>query len=77
MDQQLQEFKDQADANCKNLATRLDKLETSRRRIPDPLEENEPRDNNRSPRRWRAQPYNTEDTCPLYQKCKVDAPFFD
>ena len=47
MDQRLREFKDQADANCKDLATRLDRLETNRRRIPDSLEENESRDNNR------------------------------
>jgi len=51
MDQRPQEFKDQADANCKDLATRLDRLETNCRRIPNLLEENEPRDNSRSPMR--------------------------
>jgi len=54
MERQLQEFKDQADANCKDLATRLDMLETNRKRIPDPLEENQSRDNNRSSRHRRA-----------------------
>jgi len=78
MDQRLQEFKDQADANCKDLATRLDRLETNKRRIPDPSEENEPRDNSRSPRRRRAQPYNTEGTNAQYIKSvKVEAPSFD
>ena len=29
MDQRLQEYKDQADANCRNLVTRLDRIETN------------------------------------------------
>ena len=32
MDQQLQEVRDQVDVNCKNLATRLDRLETNRKK---------------------------------------------
>jgi len=78
IDQWLQEFKDQDDANCRDLATRLDRLETNRKRIPDPLSENEPRDNSRSPRRRRVQPYNTEDTNAQYIKSvKVDALSYD
>jgi len=32
MDQRLQEYGDQADANCMEIATRLDRLETNWRR---------------------------------------------
>jgi len=66
MDQRLQEFKDQTDANCRDLATQLDRLETNRRRTPNPLEVNESRANSRSPQRRRAQPYRTKDT---YVQC--------
>jgi len=62
MDQRLQEYRDQDDTNCRKLATRLDMLETNRRRTPDPLKENEFRANNRSPRCRQAQRYYTEDT---------------
>ena len=33
MDRQLQEVKDQVDVNCRDLATRIGRLETNRRRI--------------------------------------------
>ena len=46
MNRRLQEFKDQADANCKDLVTRLDRLEIIRRRT---AEKNVLRDNSRSP----------------------------
>ena len=78
MDQRLQEFKDQADVYCKDLATRLYRLEINQRRIPYSLEENGPWDNSRSPWRMRAQHYNTEDINAQYIKSvKVDAPSFD
>jgi len=78
MYQRLQEFNDQAYANCRGLATQLDRLETNRRRIPELLEENKPRDNSRSPRRRQAQPYNTKDTDAQYTKrVKVDTPSFN
>ena len=32
MDQQLQEVRDQVDVNCRDLTTRIDRLETHRRR---------------------------------------------
>jgi len=53
MDQRLQEYKDQADAKCKDLATRLDKLETNQQRTSDHVRDNESRANNRSPQRRR------------------------
>ena len=62
MDQRLQEYRDQADANYRELATRLDGLETNRRRTPDPLEENDSCASNRSPWRRQAQYYYTKDT---------------
>jgi len=40
-DQRLQEYKDQADANCRELATRLDRLETNQQRTSDHLGDNE------------------------------------
>jgi len=74
MDHQLQEVRDQVDVNCRNLATRFDRLETNRRRAT----EDNSRNGSRSPRRERAQPYNTADTDTQYIKCfKVDAPSFD
>jgi len=51
MDQQLQEVRDQVDVNCRNLATRLDRLETNRRRF---TEEINSRNGSTSPRRERA-----------------------
>ena len=78
MDQRLQEYKDEDDANCKKLATRLDRLETNWRRTPDPLEENESQTNKGSPRRRQAYPSYTEDTDAQYVKSvKVDGPIFD
>ena len=50
MDQRLQENKDQAEANCKYLATRLDMVKTNQRKTPYHEGNNESRDNNRSPR---------------------------
>ena len=42
------------------------------------MEEDESRNDSRSPRRERAQPYNTTDTNPKYIKSvKVDAPSFN
>jgi len=64
IDRRLQEFKDPADANCNDLATRFDRLETNRKRITYPLEENESRANNRSPRYRQAQPYNIRTQMP-------------
>jgi len=58
MDQQLQKVREQVDVNCRDLATRLDRLETNWRRA---TEEENPRNGCRSPRRERAQPYNTAD----------------
>jgi len=75
MDQRLEEFRDQANANYRDLATWLERLEVNRRRT---TEENESRNNSRSPKRERAQPNNTEDTNAQYIKSvKVDAPSFD
>ena len=58
MDWRPQEFRDQADANCKDLATRLENLESNRKRI---TEENESWNNSRPLRRVWAQTYNTKD----------------
>ena len=46
MDQQLQEVRDQVDVNCRDLATRLDRLEINRRRA---TEEENSRNGSRSP----------------------------
>ena len=64
MDQQLQEVKDHVDVNFRNLATRLDRLENNRRAT----EERNSRNDSRSPRRVRVQPYNTADTDAQYSK---------
>ena len=73
MDQQLQEVRDQVDVNCRDLAARLDRLETNRWIVK---EEKNSRNGSRSPRRERAQPYNTADADAQYIKSvKVDAPF--
>jgi len=75
MDQQLQEVRDQIDVNCRDLATRLDRLETNRRIT---TEEENSQNGTRSPRRERVQPYNTADADAQYIKSvKVDAPSFD
>ena len=58
MDQQLQEIMDQVDVNCRDLATRFDRLETNQRRA---IEEENSRNGSRSPRRERVQPYNIVD----------------
>jgi len=75
MDQQLQEVRDQVDVNCRDLATRLDRLETNRRIT---TEEENSRNDSRSPKRKRVQPYNTADADAQYIKSvKVDAPSFN
>jgi len=74
MDQQLQEVRDQVNVNCRNLATRLDRLKTNRRKATEEISRN----NCRSPRRERVQPYNTANADAQYIKSvKVDAPSFD
>ena len=78
MDQRLQEYKDQADANCRNLATWLNRLETNQKRTSYHIEDNEAQANNRSPQHRQAQPTHTEDPDAQYIKSvKVDAPFFN
>ena len=69
MDRWLQEYKDQVDANYKELATRLDRLEINQKRIPDPIEEND----------FQArQAHRHEDTNAKYGKSvKVNVSFFD
>ena len=75
MDRRLQEFTDQANAKCRDLTTRLEKLETNRRIT---TKEDESRNDINSPRRQRVQPYNTTDTNGQYIKSvKVDTPSFD
>jgi len=77
MNQRLQEYKEQA-ANCRNLATRLDRLETNQRRIPDHVEDNKSLANNKSPQRRQVHSYHTEDTYAQYVKSvKIDAYFID
>jgi len=75
MDQQLQEVRDQVDVNCRDLATRLDRLETNRRIT---TKEENSRNDSRSPKRKRVQPYNIADADAQYIKSvKVDAPSFN
>ena len=75
MDRQLQEVRDQVDVNCRDLATRLERLETNRKRA---TEEKISRNSSKSPRRERVQPYNTADADAQYIKnVKVDASSFD
>ena len=75
MDQQLQEVRDQVDVNCRDLATRISRLETNQRRT---IEEENSRNGSRSPRRERVPPYYTADADAQYIKSvKVDAPSFD
>jgi len=71
----LQEFRDQINVYCRDLATRLERLEANRKRTTD---EDESFNDSRSPRRERAQSYNTANTDAQYIKSvKVDAPSFD
>ena len=65
MDQQLQKVRDQVDVNCRDLATRLNRLETNWRRA---TEEEYSRNDSRSTRRERVQPYNTADADAQYIK---------
>jgi len=75
MDQQLQEVRDQVDVNYRDLATRIDMLETNRRRT---MEEKNSRNGSRSPRQERVQPYYTADADAQYIKSvKIDAPSFE
>ena len=75
MDQQLQEVRDQVDVNCRDLATRIGRLETNRRRT---TEEEISQNGSRSTRRKWVQPYNTADIDAQYIKSvKVDAPSID
>ena len=75
MDRLIQEVRDQINVNYRDLAARIGKLETNRRRT---TEEKNSRNGNRSPRREQIQPYYTADTDAQYIKSfKVDAPSFD
>ena len=75
MDQQLQEVRNQIDVYNKNLATRFDRLETNRGAT---TEEENSWNSSRSPRRERAQHYNTTDVDAQYIKSvKVNAPSFN
>ena len=75
IDRQLQEVRDQVDVNCRDLATRIGRLETNRRRT---TEEENSQNDSRSPRREHVPPYYTVDTDAQYIKSvKVDAPSFD
>ena len=66
MDRQLQEVRDQVDVNCRDLATRIGRLKTNRRRT---TEEENSRNDSRSPRREQVPPYYTADTDgPVYQE---------
>ena len=73
--QQLQDAWDQVDVNCKDLVTRLDRLETNQRKA---MEEKISRNGSRSPKRKRVQPYNTANADAQYIKSvKIDTPSFD
>ena len=75
MDQQLQEFRDQVDVNCRDLAIRIDRLETHQRRT---TKEKNSRNDSRSPRRKQVQLYYITDADAQYIKdVKVDALSFD
>ena len=75
MDQQLQEIRDQVDVYCRDIAIRLDRLETNRRRA---TKEENSRNDSSSPRRERVQTYNTADADAQYVKSvKVDTSSFD
>ena len=75
MDQRLQEYKDQTEANYNNLATRLERLETNQRKSPYHVGDNESRANNRSPSCRQAQPYPTKNQDAQYIKCKSGCSF--
>jgi len=68
MDQRLQEYKDQVDANCKDLSTRLNRLKNNQKRTSDHVEDNESQTSNRSPQHRQAQPTHTEDPDAQYIK---------
>ena len=55
MDQRLLEFRDRASTSYRDLATRLERLETNRRRT---AEEDESQNDSRSPKRELAQHHN-------------------
>ena len=75
MDQQLLEFRDQANTSYRDLVTGQERLKTNRKRT---VEEEKSHNDNRSPRREQAQPNNTADTDAQYIKSvKIDAPSFD
>ena len=74
MDRQLHEVRDQVDANCRDLATRIGRLETNRRTTEVENSQND----SRSSRREQVPPYYTADADARYIKSvKVDAPSFD
>jgi len=60
MDQQLLEVTDQVDVNCRDLANRLDRLETNQRRATE--------EENSQNGREKVQPYNTADVDAQYIK---------
>ena len=64
MNRQLKEVRDQVDVNCRNLVTRIGRLETNQRRTTE--EENSR--NDRSPRRERVPPYYAVDADAQYIK---------
>ena len=75
VDQQLQEVREEVDVNCRDLVTRIHRLETNRRRT---TEEENSRNGSRSLRRERVQPFYTAGIDAQHIKSvKVDAPFFD
>ena len=74
IDKQLQKVRDQVDVNYRDLATRIGRLETNRRRT---TEEKNSQNGSRSPRREPVQPYYTADADAQYiRSVKVDAPSF-
>jgi len=74
MDQCLLEFREQANVNCRDLATRLERIETNRRKI---IEDDESRNDCRSPSVSEFN-FTIQLTDAQYIKSvKVDAPFFD
>jgi len=74
MNQRLLEFRDQANTSYRDLATRLERLGTNRRRTA----EDESRNDSRSSKHERTEPNNTADIDTQYIKSiKVDASSFD
>ena len=75
LDRQLQEVRDHVDVNCRDLTTRIGRLETNKRRT---TEEENSQNGSRSPRREQVPPYYTTDAYAQYiRSVKVDAPSFD